>query len=245
MVKRFFHSQNPIGRQFQIDEPDEAEVESGKPFTVIGVSKDAKDHLEFLREAPQPRFYRAYQQDPKPHPVILEVIADGDPNAILGGIRNQIKAFDPKLPLYSVKTVRQRIESSVGSEIALAELTTFFAGLAMLLASIGLYGVMSYAVASRTREIGVRIALGAQHVDMLQLVLREGMLLVGVGLGLGIPLSLASSRILQSFLFGLTSSDPLSLSAVVLLLCTVAAIAGFVPAHRATKVDPIVALRYE
>jgi ABC-type antimicrobial peptide transport system permease subunit len=100
--------------------------------------------------------------------------------------------------------VRQRIESSVGSEIALAKLTTFFAGLALLLASIGLYGVMSYAaVASRTREIGVRIALGAQPVDMLQLVLREGMLLVGVGLALGIPLALASSRILQSFLFGL------------------------------------------
>ena len=104
---------------------------------------------------------------------------------------------------------------------------------------------MSYTVAGRIREIGVRMALGAQHADVLQLVLREAMLLVGVGLAIGIPVSLASSRVLHGFLFGLNSTDPLSLTAVVLLLGTVAAIAGMIPARRATKINPIVALRYE
>lgn len=243
MVKHFFHGENPIGRQFHVDDPGQGEIT--KPLTIIGVSKDAKDHSEFLRKAPLPLFYRAFQQDPEPQNFVLEVIADADPDTIFGEIRSQIKAFDPKLTIYSIKTVRERIENSVGSQIALAKLTTFFAGLALLLACIGLYGVMSYMVASRTREIGVRIALGAQRGDMLQLVLREGMLLVGVGLAVGIPLSLASSRVLQSFLFGLRSSDPMSLFAVIFLLGIVATVAALVPARRATKVDPIVALRYE
>jgi ABC-type antimicrobial peptide transport system permease subunit len=115
----------------------------------------------------------------------------------------------------------------------------------LLLACIGLYGVMSYTVAGRTREIGVRIALGAQHLDVMRLVLAEAMLLVGVGLLVGIPLSLASTRLLHSYLFGLKGTDPASLMAVVILLGVVAALAGFIPARRAAGVDPIVALRYE
>jgi ABC-type antimicrobial peptide transport system permease subunit len=127
----------------------------------------------------------------------------------------------------------------------LAKLSTFFAGLALLLACVGLYGVMSYTVAGRTREIGVRMALGARRVDVVRLVLREGLLLVVIGLVVGIPLALASSRLLHSFLFEMKSTDPLSLGAVVLLLGMVAAFAGLIPARRAAKVDPMVALRYE
>jgi ABC-type antimicrobial peptide transport system permease subunit len=137
------------------------------------------------------------------------------------------------------------VDDSAESEIALAKLSTFFAGLALLLACIGLYGVMSYTVAGRTREIGMRMALGAQRGDVIRMVLREAMMLVLIGLAVGIPLALASSRALHSLLFGLNSADPISLTLVVLLLAFVAAIAGMMPARRAAKVDPMVALRYE
>jgi ABC-type antimicrobial peptide transport system permease subunit len=212
---------------------------------VIGVSKDAKDHGEFLRESPPPRFYVAFQQESQPVRFVLEVIASSDASAVLGDVRSQIKALDANLPIDSVQTVTQRMERSVGSEIALAKLSAFFAALALVLACIGLYGIMSYTVAGRTREYGVRMALGARREDVMRLVLREGMLLVAVGLAVGVPLSLAGSRLLHGFLFGLRSSDPLSLIAAIVLLGIVAALAGFIPARRATRVDPMVALRYE
>ena len=113
------------------------------------------------------------------------------------------------------------------------------------MAGVGLYGLMSYTVAGRTREIGIRLALGAQRKDVLNLVLHEGLLLIGIGLAVGIPLSLAGSRMLHSFLFGLKGTDPVSLAMVIALLGVVGAIAGFIPARRATKVNPVVALRYE
>jgi predicted permease len=241
MAKYFFRGENPVGRQFEIDNPEE----KGKFITVIGVSKDTKDHGEFLRANPLPRFYVAFQQESRPLRFVLEVAAGRNADAAIGDVRSQIKAVDTNLPIDSVQTVTQRIENSVGSEIALARLSAFFAVLALLLASIGLYGLMSYAVAGRTREFGVRMALGARREDVMQLVLGEGMLLVAAGLAAGIPLALAGSRVLRGFLFGLKSSDPLSLIAVIVLLAVVAVLAGLIPARRATKVDPMIALRYE
>jgi predicted permease len=241
MVKYFFHGENPLGRQFSVDDP----AEKDKPFTVIGISKDAKDHGWMLREAARPRFYRSFAQEATPGDLMLEIRTSGDAGAVVNDVRAQIKAAAPSIPITSIQTVRYLVEQNVSSQITLARLSAFFAGLALLLACIGLYGIMSYTVAGRTREIGVRIAIGAQRGDVLQMVLREGMLLVGVGIAAGIPLSLAGSRVLQSFLFGLKSSDPLSLVVVIVLLGSVATIAGFIPARRATKVNPIVALRYE
>ena len=157
----------------------------------------------------------------------------------------EIKAADPHLAISFVRTLDNLVTSSAANQIALARLSAFFAGLALLLACVGLYGVMSYTVAGRTREIGVRMALGAQQGDVVQLVLREGMLLVGVGLAIGVPLALASSPVLHNFLFGLRSTDPLSLAVVVLLLAVVSVLTAFIPARRAAKIDPMVALRYE
>ena len=242
MVQHFFPGGlNPIGRQFRIDDQDWLD----KPITIIGVSHDAIDHGTGLRERAKPRFYMAFQQVPEPEQIVLEARVRGVPSAALTNLVSQIKAVDPNLPISFSNTLDTLVSNSAANQIALAKLSVFFAGLALLLACVGLYGVMSYTVAGRTREIGVRMALGAARRDVMQLVLRESMLLVTMGLVIGIPLSLASSRLLRSFLFGLRATDPLSLFAVILLLGVVAALAASIPARRAAKVNPTVALRYE
>ena len=241
MAKRYFAGQNPIGRQFQIDDPDWL----ARPITIVGISHDAKDHGSGIREDVPPRFYLAFQQTPDPVQIVLEVQVTGMPSSAVSNVLAQIKAADPRLPISFIQTLDTLVTDSAGNQIALAKLSTFFAGLALLLACVGLYGVMSYTVAGRTREIGVRMALGARRADVLQLVLRESLLLVAIGLAAGIPLALASTRVLHSFLFGLKSTDPLSLIAVIVLLGVVAAVAGFIPARRAARINPMVALRYE
>ena len=241
MAKRYFAGQNPIGRQFQIDDPDWL----AKPITIVGISHDAKDHSSGIREDVKPRFYLAFQQVSDPVQIVLEAQVSGTPSSAVSNVLGQIRAADPRMPISFIQTLDRLVTDSAGNQIALAKLSTFFAGLALLLACVGLYGVMSYTVARRTREIGVRMALGARRGDVLQLVLRESMLLVAIGLVAGIPLALASTRVLHSFLFGLKSTDPLSLIAVIMLLGVVAAVAGFIPARRAAKIDPMVALRYE
>jgi predicted permease len=241
MVKHFFAGQDPIGRQFMIDDPDWL----GKPITIVGISHDAKDHGSGIREDVKPRFYMAFQQTPDPIQIVLEAQVSGEPSGAITNLLGQIKATDHRLPISFIETLDHLVTDSASNQIALAKLSTFFGGLALLLACVGLYGVISYTVAARTREIGLRMALGARGGDVMQLVLREGMLLVAIGLLAGIPLALASTRLLHSFLFGLKSTDPLSLIAVVLLLGIVAGVAGFIPARRAAKIDPIVALRYE
>jgi predicted permease len=241
MAKHYFAGQDPIGRQFMIDDPDWL----NKPITIVGISHNAKDHGSGIREEVKPRFYLAFQQVPDPEQIVLEAQVSGAPSGAVTSVLGQIKAADPRLPISFIETLDNLVTDSAGDQIALAKLSTFFAGLALLLACVGLYGVISYTVAGRTREIGLRMALGARRGDVMQLVLREGMLLVAVGLLTGIPLALASTRLLHTFLFGLKSTDPLSLIAVVLLLGIVAAVAGFIPARRASRIDPMVALRYE
>lgn len=241
MAKRYFAGQDPIGRQFRVDDPDWLD----KPITIVGISHDAKDHGSGIREDVKPRFYLAFQQTPDPVQIVLETQVSGAPSSAVSNVLGQIKAADSRLPISFIRTLDDLVTDTAGNQIALAKLSTFFAGLALLLACVGLYGVMSYTVAGRTREIGVRMALGARRGDVLQLVLRESMLLVAIGLVAGIPLALACTRLLHGFLFGLKSTDPLSLIAVIVLLGIVAAVAGFIPARRAAKINPMVALRYE
>jgi predicted permease len=241
MVKHFYGGNNPIGRQFLID--DAAELK--RPITIIGISKNAKDHGSGIRDDVRPRFYLAFQQVTDPEQIIVEAQISGSASGAAGNLQSQIKGADSRLPISFIRTLDSLVTDSAGEQIALAKLSSFFAALALLLACIGLYGVMSYTVAGRTREIGLRMALGAQRNDVMRLVLREAMVLVVVGLAVGIPLSLASTRLLHSYLFGLKGTDPATLAIVVMLLGIVAAFAGFIPARRAAGVDPIVALRYE
>jgi len=241
MVKYFFEGQNPVGRQFKIDDPDWAD----RPITIVGISHDAKDHGSGLREKVPPRFYMAFQQVPDPFQIMIEAQVHGAASHAVANLRSQIKAADPQLPIAFVDTLDSLVNDSAANQIALAKLSAFFAGLALMLACIGLYGVMSYTVAARTREIGVRMALGARRVDVVQLVLREALLLVAIGILIGVPIALASGRVLHSFLFELNSTDPRSLISVVLTLGIVVAAAGFIPARRAAKVEPMVALRNE
>jgi predicted permease len=241
MAKHYFAGQDPIGRQFKIDDPDWLD----KPIMIVGISRDAKDHGSGIRENVKPRFYLAFQQTPDPIQIVLEVQVSGVPSSAVTNVLGKIKSADPRLPISFIETLDSLVTDSAANQIALAKLSTFFAGLALLLASVGLYGVISYSVARRTREIGVRMALGARRGDVLQLVLRESMLLVTIGLVAGIPLALASTRVLHGFLFGLKSTDPLSLIAVIVLLGMVAVVAGFIPARRAAKIEPMLALRYE
>ena len=239
-VKQYFPNQNPIGRKFWWDDQEHRD----KQIEVIGVVKDVVD--KGLKTKPRRRHYMPITQANDALGMLcLEIRTVGDPSGLSDAVRNEIKSYNSGLPITNLRTLDRLIDGSISNEIIIAKLSTFFGVLALILASIGLYGVMSYTIAGRTRELGVRIALGAQRTDVLRMVLKEAMLLVVVGIAVGVPLSIASSRVIASMLYGLKWYDPVAMAIVIVLLAVVGAFAGFVPARRATKVDPMVALRYE
>jgi ABC-type antimicrobial peptide transport system permease subunit len=160
-------------------------------------------------------------------------------------VRNEVQSLERNLPVIDVRTMTEQVSSSLFPAKMGAILLAVFGLLALLLASVGIYGVMGYSVARRTREIGIRMALGAGRGDVLRLVLREGMTLVGIGVALGLVGAWFATQLLASFLYGVSVTDPVTFAGIPLLLSGVALVASFVPARRATKVDPLVALRYE
>jgi putative ABC transport system permease protein len=175
----------------------------------------------------------------------LVIRTQGDPLSLVGGVRKEVNALDPDQPIAAIRPMTERVAMSVAGERYRTTLLGLFALLAMILAATGIYGVMSYSVAERTHEIGVRMALGARPFDVLKLVVRQGMILALIGIIVGLAGALALTRVMSSLLFGVTERDPITFGVVAALLIVVAFIASFVPAHRATKVDPLVALRYE
>ena len=175
----------------------------------------------------------------------FEVRTAGDPTALVAAIREAVSEVDKNVPLFDVKTQRRQAEQSLAQERLFATLSSFFGVLALLLVCIGLYGVMSYAVTRRTNEIGIRMALGATAPRVTRMVMRETMLLVVIGVVIGLGGALASTRLIEGMLFALAPRDPVTISLATLLMIAVAAIAGYLPARRASKVDPMVALRYE
>jgi ABC-type antimicrobial peptide transport system permease subunit len=168
-----------------------------------------------------------------------------DPASVTPGVREAVRQIDPALPMMDVSTQLEQVEKRFQEEKLFAQACTLFGALAMVIASIGLFGLMSYTVARRTNEIGIRMALGAQRGEVMRQVLRESMILVGIGLAIGLAGAVGIGRLLTTLLFGLAPTDMLTIAAATAVMAAVTALAGFLPARRASRVDPMVALRYD
>jgi ABC-type antimicrobial peptide transport system permease subunit len=240
LANRFFPGGNAVGQSMILEQPG---LEGD--WEIVGVVKDAK--YGSPRETPQRMAYLSALQltGNNAYADWLQVQTAGDPGNLAAEVRRTLAEIDPNLPIVKVETIRQRLDIFTGKETLISQLSIFFSLLALLLACIGLYGVMTYNVVRRTNEIGVRMALGAQSGGVLWLVLKESLTLLGVGIVLGVPAALAATRLLQSQLFGIRSSDPVTVLSAVLIVAGTTMVAGYFPARRATRVDPMVALRYE
>jgi ABC-type antimicrobial peptide transport system permease subunit len=209
---------------------------------VIGIVKDVK--FESLSEPIQTLDYVYYPQR-RQYMTDLVVRYSGDSTAVSTAVQQAIHSVDHNLPITRVISLDDQVASSMIEQRTVAQLSTFFGLLAVFLSCIGIYGLMSYVVSRRTNEIGIRMALGAERSNVRWLVMREIMLLIGVGVAIGIPATLACGRLITKMLYGLKETDPASLIASVIALLAVGLLAGYLPARRASRVDPMVALRYE
>jgi putative ABC transport system permease protein len=238
MARRFWPNEDPIGKRLRIGNPES----DPQPREIIGVVKDTV--IRSIGEEPKPVTYRPLAQQHSQW-LTLVVHTAGNPKALLPAVRREVQAIDENLPAQEIKTLDEIVAFSFWPMRMGAGLVGTFGLLGLLLASVGLYGVMSYAVAARTREIGVRMALGAERGDVLRLIVGQGLALALLGAGAGLLLAYAVTRVLQQFLFGIGATDPLTFTGVALLLTMVALLACWIPARRATKVDPLTALRHE
>jgi putative ABC transport system permease protein len=235
LARSFFGSQDPIGRSLLLD------LAAARPeqFRIVGVVGDTL--IAGLDVAPQPVIYFASYVSKE----MLVVRTSTDPMVVAPLIQRQVAAADPEQPLSGIRTMDEALTTSLSRRGFAAVLLVTFAGLGLILAALGLYGVVSYSVAQRTHEIGVRMALGAEPRSVFQMILAQGMWVTGLGLIVGSIAAAGATRIMSSLLFGIGPSDPLSYVAGCVLLFAVTGLACFFPAYRATRVDPLVSLRYE
>jgi ABC-type antimicrobial peptide transport system permease subunit len=239
MARLFFPNESPLGRRFRLGGPD-AKPENDK--IVIGVVRDAK--YMGLKERPWPAAYLPYSQEAG-YLWDFEVRFSSEARSTVSAVREAIHEIDPRLPISNTGTLAEQVYRSVLDQRLTAQLSSCFSLVAVFLACIGIYGLMSYAVVHRTNEIGIRAAFGAQQGQILRLILRQGFVLAALGVAVGISLAFTVTRFLTSLLFGVRPFDPLTFICVALLLTLVALAACYIPARRATRVDPLVALRYE
>ncbi len=237
MARYFFGNRNPIGKKFGTDSDTPPDIE------IIGVVQDAK--YVSLKEKPKRHFYVPVAQQPRLFDMTLHLRTNGDARPVVSLLRKTLQEIDPNVPLYNVSTLESQLDDSLSRDRLITWLSTAFGVLATLLATMGLYGVIAFSVAQRTREIGIRMALGAQRFDVLRLVLQQVAFLVLGGLALGTFISLGGIRAVGSLLYGIEATDPFAFLGAAAVLLVAAALAAFSPARRATHVNPTVALRYE
>jgi len=240
-AEKFFPGENPIGKRLQPYVTPQYET-TEKLVEIVGVVADAP--YGRLEEAIGPDIYVSAMQPTDPTPMLV-VRSSVAPAALTAAVRQAVLALDRNVPITAVQTMQERVAEVTSRTRFIAALLGLFAGLALLLAGTGIYGVMAYSVSARTREVGIRMALGAQPADVIRLVLRQGMVWAAMGAGIGLPASLVLARLMKGMLFGVTANDPLTFSAITLLLLGVACLACWLPARRATRVDPLAALRHE
>ena len=239
VVHDLFGGSNPIGRHLSITKRGTFEGE----FEIVGVVKSTKH--QSLKEHPWPAVYFSILQGDKPWMPTLLVRAAGNPTPVIAAVRQQFQALDKDLPVFNIKMFRQQVNESMAGERLIATLSGFFGLLAALLVAIGLYGIIAYSVTRRTREIGIRMAVGADTKNVRWMVMKETLLLVALGLLPGLIASLVATRLIASQLFGVSPTDWLTLSAATVFLVAIAALAGYLPARRASRIDPLAALHYE
>jgi predicted permease len=232
-AERYWPQQNPLGKRIFAD---------GVWFTVIGVAHNA--NYNSLNEAPQPFLYLPTFQDYDSSPVIHARVS-GNPLTYTAVVEKAVHSLDADLPVYDESTLKSRVQvASTGQRIA-GTFVGAFGLLALLLAAVGIYGVISYTTRQRSREIGIRMALGARQSDVFGLVLSQGLRMIVTGLAIGLLVSFALTRFMRNVLFGVRATDTGTFAAVAILLSVVALLACYIPARRAMRVDPMVALRYE
>jgi putative ABC transport system permease protein len=238
-VNTHFPGENPIGRRVTLGRRTADAIWR----EIVGVVNHVKHYG--VDQNSRVELYLPYTQSPIPS-FTLVVRTDGDPASLTPAVRQAVSQVDPDVPIYQPRTLESIVADRVGQRRLAAVLISVFGGLALLLAAVGIYGVMSYAVMQRTHEMGIRMALGAQQQDILRLVVGRGMVLAGVGMLIGLSAAfLGIRRVITSVLFQVTATDPPTYASSTLLLLLVALLACWIPARRATKVDPLVALRYE
>jgi predicted permease len=231
-ARRFFAGRNPLG--MHVDK-----------YAIVGVVRNSRNRN--LRDSIEPKFYvpAAQPADGPPRFITFAVRTAATPAVVLAGVRRAILSEDPNLPITAASTLTELVDNQMAQDRLLARLSTAFGIVALLLAAIGLHGVLSYAVARRTNEIGIRKALGAQHSAVMVMILRETGILLIAGLAAGLLLAVAGTRLIATRLYGLAPNDPVAIGVAVAILTGVALLAAWVPAHRASRVDPLVALRHE